>query len=280
MAFRPLLPYCGGRRMLLGRLNAAPICAARKTAPQAAPRFEASRRIADCKEPPVIRTELPSVRLTRRALLLGAASAFVLAQAGFAPQAEAQRRNGPTEVPVDELMKTVDGLPDMVIGPADAKVTIVEYASMTCGHCAAFHKSVFPELKKKYIEPGKVRFIMREFPLDNLAAAAAMLARCTGPDKSYALVETLFATQADWAYVQGNPVPKLFEIAKQAGFTQESFEKCLTDQKLLDQVNAQRAKAADQFGISATPSFFINGKKLQGGPTLAAFEEMIDPLLK
>ena len=229
----------------------------------------------------MIRSDFSAVRLDRRALMLGAASVIALASAGFTlDQALAQRRNGPTEVPVDELMKPVDGLADMVLGPADAKVTIVEYASMTCGHCAAFHKNVFPELKKKYIEPGKARFIMREFPLDNLAAAAAMLARCVGGEKSYPLVETLFATQADWAYVQGNPVPKLFEIAKQAGFTQESFEKCLTDQKLLDQVNAQRARAADQFGISATPSFFINGKKLQGGPTLAAFEEMIDPLLK
>lgn len=225
----------------------------------------------------MIRTDC-SPRCTRRAILAGAAGFATLA--ATAGVAFAQRRSGPTEVPVDELMKPADGLADMVLGPADAKVTIVEYASMTCGHCATFHKSVFPELKKKYIEPGKVRFVMREFPLDNLAAAASMLARCTAQDKAYALVETLFATQADWAYVQGNPVPKLFEIAKQAGFTQESFEKCLTDQKLLDQVNAQRSRAADQFGISATPSFFINGKKLQAGPTLAAFEEMIEPLLK
>ncbi|MFN3868987.1 MAG: DsbA family protein [Hyphomicrobiaceae bacterium] len=218
--------------------------------------------------------------LSRRALLAGVSSLALLALLPF-DVAHAQRRgNGPTEVPVDDLMKPIDGLADMALGPAEAKVTIVEYASMTCGHCASFHNGVFPELKKKYIETGKVRFIMREFPLDNLAAAASMLARCAGGDKSYAMVETLFKTQADWAYVQGNPVPKLFEIAKQAGFTQESFEKCLTDQKLLDQVNAQRARGADQFGVSATPTFFINGKKLLAAPTLAAFDEIIEPLLK
>lgn len=219
-------------------------------------------------------------RLLSRRTVLSGVSALAIGAMLPAGSATAQRRSGPTEVPVEDLMKPIEGLADTAMGPAEAKVTIVEYASMTCGHCAAFHKDVYPELKKKYIEPGKVRFIMREFPLDNLAAAAAMLARCAGPDKTYPLIETLFATQAEWAYVQGNPVPKLFEVAKQAGFTQDSFEKCLTDQKLLDQINAQRARASDQFGISATPSFFVNGKKLQGAPTLAAFDAMIEPLLK
>ena len=94
------------------------------------------------------------------------------------------------------------------------------------------------------------------------------------------MIEMLFQTQAEWAYVQGNPVPKLFEMAKQAGFTQDTFDKCLTNQKLLDQVNAQRARGADQFGVSATPTFFINGKKLQGSPTLETFDAMIEPILK
>ncbi|MEQ1712424.1 MAG: thioredoxin domain-containing protein, partial [Hyphomicrobium sp.] len=149
----------------------------------------------------------------------------------------AQKAAGPTEVSVEELMKPGE-LPDVVLGPADAKVTVVEYASMTCGHCAKFHTGVFPEIRKKYIDTGKIRFVMREFPLDNLAAATSMLARCASPektgDKTYALIDTFFAKQADWAFKEGSPVPRLFEIAKQAGFTQESFDKCLTDQKLLD----------------------------------------------
>ncbi|NOT70678.1 MAG: DsbA family protein [Hyphomicrobium sp.] len=190
----------------------------------------------------------------------------------------AQKKTGPSEVPVEELMKATD-LADVAIGPADAKVTVVEYASMTCGHCQKFATSVLPELKKKYVETGKVRFVMREFPLDNLAAAASMLARCAGGDKVIPMVETLYEKQADWAFTQGNPVPKLFDIAKQAGFTQESFDKCLTDQKLLDQITAGRTRASDTFGVSATPTFFINGKRLTETPTVAAFEKVIDPLL-
>lgn len=220
--------------------------------------------------------------ITRRRLLTGTAAIATIAAIGLASNvATAQRRNsGPTEIPVEDLMKTVDGLPDVALGPAEAKVTIVEYASMTCGHCSKFHSENFPKVKEKYIDTGKVRFIMREFPLDNLAAAASMLARCAPGDTVYPMIDMLFKTQAQWAYVQGNPVPKLFEIAKQAGFTQESFDKCLTNQKLLDQINAQRSRAADQFGVSATPTFFINGKKLQGAPTIEAFDAMIEPLLK
>ena len=218
---------------------------------------------------------------SRRSLMLGAAgTAVASAISGVAiPDAFAQRRENVTEVPMEDLMKPVEGLPDVSIGPQDSKVVIVEYASLTCGHCSRFHRDVFPELKKTYIDTGKVRFIMREFPLDNLAAAAAMLARCAGDGKTYPMLDLLFEKQADWAFASGNPVPKLFDIAKQAGFTQESFEKCLTDQKLLDQVNAQRTRGSEQFGVSATPTFFVNGKKLAGGPTMEAFRTAIDPLL-
>ncbi len=218
--------------------------------------------------------------VSRRAAWLGLAAA--IAVSGFAIAASgpsyAQRKQGPSEVSVDELMKASD-LPDLTLGSADAKVTIVEYASMTCPHCAHFENDVFDNLKKKYIDSGKVRFVYREFPLDNLAAAVSMLARCAGGDKTFPLIQTFYAKQADWAFTQGNPVPKLFDIAKQAGFTQESFDKCLTDQKLLDQITAQRTRASDTFGVNATPTFFINGKKLQETPTLEAFDKVIEPLL-
>jgi protein-disulfide isomerase len=204
--------------------------------------------------------------ISRRAALKMAASATalsVLASWGLAPPAMAQRKKGPSEIAVDELMKA-GPLPDLVIGKADAPITVVEYASMTCGHCATFHNKVFPTLKEKYVDTGKVRFIMREFPLDNLAAAASMLARCAGDGKSLALISALFAKQDDWAFVKGDPRPELLKFAKQAGFTQESFEKCLTDQKLLDDISAIRSRAADTFGVSSTPTFFVNGKKLNG----------------
>jgi protein-disulfide isomerase len=222
--------------------------------------------------------------VTRRRALQLAASAAAMATAagalGLPHDALAQRKKaGPSEVAVDELMKP-GPLPDLVLGNADAPITVVEYASMTCGHCAAFHNKVLPTLKEKYIDTGKVRFIMREFPLDNLAAAASMLARCAGGDKTFPLISALFSKQDDWAFVRGDPKPNLFKIAQQAGFTQESFEKCLTDQKLLEDISATRSRAVEAFGISSTPTFFINGKKLNAGPTVEEFDKAFASLLK
>ena len=224
---------------------------------------------------------LSNTSWTRRAALgVATAAASGAALVALLPSdVLAEQKKGPAEVPVEELMKAGD-LSDTAIGAADAKVTVVEYGSMTCGHCANFATKVFPELKTKYIDTNKVRFVFREFPLDNLAAAASMLARCAGGDKTFPMVETLYEKQADWAFTNGNPVPKLFDIAKQAGFTQESFDKCLTDQKLLEQITAQRTAASDKFGVSSTPTFFVNGKRLQETPTVAAFDKMIEPLLK
>lgn len=215
----------------------------------------------------------------RRTVLAAIAAGALALTFGLTSSADAQRKPaGPAEVPVEELMKKID-LEDLAQGPADAKVTVVEYASMTCGHCAKFKTNVYPDFKKKYIDTGKVRFIMREFPLDNLAAAASMLARCAGGAKTFPLIETLFDKQEDWAFTSGNPVPRLFDIAKQAGFTQESFDKCLTDQPLLDKITAQRNRASDVFGVSATPTFFINGKRLTETPTIEAFDKVIGPML-
>jgi protein-disulfide isomerase len=212
-------------------------------------------------------------------LAMGVAALALAATSPFAPAALAQRKKAaPTEVSVDELMKP-GSLPDLMLGSADAPITVVEYASMTCGHCAHFHTIVFPTLKEKYVDTGKVRFIMREFPLDNLAAAAAMLARCAGDGKTFPLISVLFAKQDDWAFVKGDPRPELLKFAKQAGFTQESFEKCLTDQKLLDDISAVRSRAAETFGVNATPTFFVNGKKLNG-VALEDFEKAFEPILK
>jgi protein-disulfide isomerase len=225
---------------------------------------------------------LPFARLPSRRIALGlfaGAAAFTALGLIFANSTQAQRRGGPAEVPVEELMKP-GSLPDLTLGNADAPVTIVEYASMTCSHCAHFHNTAFPKLKEKYIDTGKVRLILREYPLDNLAMAASMLARCAGGDKTFPLISALFAKQEDWAFVRGNPVPELFKFAKQAGFTQESFDKCLTDQKLLDEITAGRKRASEKFGVNATPTFFINGKRLQEAPTIEAFDKAIAGLVK
>ena len=219
--------------------------------------------------------------ITRRtALMASAGTAAAALAAGLAPSAFAQKKAPLADtVSVEELMKP-DGLPELSLGKADAPCTIVEYASMTCGHCGAFHNKVFVTLKEKYIDTGKVRFVMREFPLDNLAAAASMLARCAGGEKTVPLIEILFAKQEEWAFVRNNPVPELFKIAKQAGFTQESFDKCLTDQALLDKITQGRERANKSFGVDATPTFFINGKRLKDGPTIEAFDKAIGEIVK
>lgn len=218
-------------------------------------------------------------RLNRREALMTGVATGALALTASALPAFAQRKQGPAEVAVDELMKR-DGFPDLILGPETAKVTIIEYASMTCGHCKHFHDTAFPEIKKKYIDTGKIRFIFREFPLDARAFAASMLARCTGTsEKSMALIDVLFDKQEEWAHVETGSKAKLFEFAKQAGFTQESFDKCLTDQKLLDQLTAVHTRAVDTFGVSATPTFFINGKRLQAAPTIEEFNKVLEPLL-
>lgn len=222
--------------------------------------------------------DLASLRGTtsRRTILAAATLALALVGLGTAG---VYAQNGPTEIPTEELAKSGADLPDLELGSPDAKITIVEYASMTCGHCMHFHTTVLPDLKKKYIDTGKVRLIFREFPLDARAFAASMLARCVGGDKTFALISALFERQGDWAFKEENQKDALFEVAKQAGFTREAFDKCLTDQKLLDQLTAIRTRASDVFGVSATPTLFINGKKFTSAPTIEEISKVIDPLV-
>ncbi|WP_395447671.1 DsbA family protein [Aminobacter sp. UC22_36] len=188
-------------------------------------------------------------------------------------------------VKVPEAQGTVDmtklleagSLPDMIIGKADAPVTIVEYASMTCPHCAHFHETTLPALKTKYIDTGKARLIYREFPFDPLAEAGFMLARCS-KDNYFPMVDVLFKQQQSWAGSQ-NPKDALLQISKLAGFTQESFEACLTDQKLLDDIRAVRARGENDFKVDSTPTFFINGKVYKGAMTIEEMSAVIDGML-
>jgi protein-disulfide isomerase len=181
-------------------------------------------------------------------------------------------------VPVDQLMAE-NALPDIALGKADAPVTIIEYASMTCSHCAAFYAETFPTLKSKYIDTGKVRFILREFPLDPLATAGFMLARCSGPDKRNAMVDLLFAQQKNWAFTE-KPIEALANLVKQTGMSQETFESCLKDQSLYEKVNDVRNRASEKFGISATPTFFFNGRKQSGEIKPEQLDQLLEPILK
>lgn len=177
-------------------------------------------------------------------------------------------------VDIDELL-TPGPLGDKILGSEDAPVTIVEYASMTCGHCANFHKRTYPELKKQYIETGKVKFIFREFPLDPVAAAAFMLARSAPADKYFDIIDTMFENQSTWAF-SDNPYNSLLNFSKQIGFTQESFEEALKNQKLLDAINAVRERGSNEFKVGSTPTFFINGEKHAGALPFDQMSELID----
>lgn len=218
---------------------------------------------------------------TRRHVLMGSAVLIAVAAAGGGyyfwtrPAVSAPEPPGGADVPMAELM-TPPPLGDKSLGSANAPVTIIEYASLTCPHCAHFHETTFPELKKKYIDTGKVRFIFREFPLDQLAAAGAMLARCAGKDKYFPLIETLFAQQREW--VVQKPLEPMFNIAKQAGFTQQSFDECLANQQMLTGLQ-EGQKRAQQFGVNSTPTFFINGKIVRGAMTPEELDKQLAPYL-
>jgi len=216
--------------------------------------------------------------LTRRELLT-ATALFTLGVAGIAGGVLPPFTTlALAEEPSAEDLAQAGPEGDVVLGSDKAPVTVIEYASMTCPHCAHFSADTFPELKKRYIDTGKVRFIFREFPLDALAAAGFMLARCAGKDKFLPIVETLFAKQPDW--VVQKPIEPLKAIAKQFGFTEESFNQCLANQKVLDDIQAVRDRAAQKLGVNSTPTFFINGKRLQGDVSIEAMAKEIEPYLK
>ena len=167
-------------------------------------------------------------------------------------------------------------LGDVWLGPPDAKCTIIEYASMTCSHCAAFHRNTWPVLKERYIDTGKVRFTLREFPLDPLATAAFMLARCEGESKYYPITDLLFDQQAGWAFTP-KPVDALEQMLRQAGYSKQTFETCLKDQKVYAAVNAVKQRGLDVFKVDSTPTFFFNGQRVPGAISIDELEKTVEP---
>jgi protein-disulfide isomerase len=212
------------------------------------------------------------VNITRRDFAFGA-SALALSVAlgdlaGLAPIAPAQAQG---------LLMQPGPLGEMALGDEKAPVTIIEYASMTCPHCAHFHATTYPVLKTRYIDTGKVRFIFREFPLDQLALAAFMLARCAGPDKYFPMIETLFQQQKEW--VTQKPLGPLLAIAKQAGMSEEAFNACLEDKKVMEGIEDVRQRAI-KLKVQSTPSFFINGQPMRGSFSIEEFEKQMAKYLK
>jgi len=163
---------------------------------------------------------------------------------------------------------------DRVLGKADAPITIFEYASLTCPHCAAFETETLPKLKKEWIDTGKAKLILRAFPLDGSALKASVLARCAPPERFYGFIETLFASQLAWAR-SDDPTPGLERIAKLGGMSEEQFKACMSNNAIEKEVLAMRMQGAKQYGVESTPTFFINGKKLVGAQPYDQFETML-----
>ena len=169
-------------------------------------------------------------------------------------------------------LMTPSPLGEIALGRKDAPVTIVEYASTSCPHCAHFYKTTFPELQRRYIDTGQVRYVFREYPLNDIDFYAFMLARCAGNDKFFSFVDVLFNQQQKW--LVDSPLPPLTEIAKEAGFTDASLAACRADKKTFDGISWSSQHAA-KFGVQSTPTFFINGAKYTGDMPIEQLQKLI-----
>jgi protein-disulfide isomerase len=206
------------------------------------------------------------LKIDRRAFVTACAAGLVLAPGAFAQQT----------VNLEEL-HAPGQLGEMALGSAEAPVTVVEYASMSCPHCAHFHRTTFPEFKEKYIDTGKVRFIFREFPLNAPAYAASMVARCAPADRYFDVVDAYFERQDGWLSSQ-NLRNATFEVAQDFGFTEQTFDACVRNQALFTGLEAVKNRGVG-FGVQATPTFFIEGRKMEGALSLADLDKALEPLL-
>ena len=219
------------------------------------------------------------MKLTRRAFTAALSLTGFAALAGLSPWRFIGEAMAQSQLAAD--VAKPQSLPDMALGPKDAAVTIVEYASMTCPHCAAFAEQVFPKIKAAYIDTNKIRYVFREFPLDIKAAAGSMLARCIAKDdanKYFAVVDMLFKQQNDW--VMKNTTETLTRIGKQAGLSEKDVDTCLKDQSLLDKIAADQKFANEKLKVNSTPTFFLNGEMIKGETSFEEFDKRIKALLK
>lgn len=169
-------------------------------------------------------------------------------------------------------------LPERVLGAADAPVTMLEFSSLTCPHCANFHAETLPKIREAYIDTGKVRLVYHDFPFDRAALSAGMVARCVAAEKYFGFLEVLFRSQPNWSR-QPDPVPAITQMARFAGLPRAEVEACLENKALADAILQTRLKAQNDFGINSTPSFIINGTKVTGALPFAEFQKVIDAAL-
>jgi len=208
------------------------------------------------------------------ALVLGFVGFKVLENDGDPVAQAASSSSAGAETTAEKIMAAVGPLGDMEMGSKDAPVVIVEYASLTCSHCAEFDKTTLPPLKANYIDTGKVRYILREFPYDEFATSAFMLSRCAGKERYFGFVDVLFKKQAEWAYSE-NPLAGLLAISKQGGFSEGSFDACMKNQQIFEHIRDVATRGRTEFGVASTPTFFVNGEKVEGALPYAEFEKVV-----
>ena len=172
-----------------------------------------------------------------------------------------------------------EAMSERVLGKADAPVTVIEFASLTCPHCKDFEINTLPKLKTAYIDTGKVKLIYRDFPLDGRALLAAMVARCAPKDRYFAFLDALFRSQDVWARAQ-DPLQALSQVARLGGMSQTEFDACIKNKDLFEAIKKDATDAQQQYKVESTPTFVINGKKMEGGHSFESFEAALKPLLK
>lgn len=194
------------------------------------------------------------IRPTRRAVLRAGLVA------GLAPALPSWAQDAATGESAETAARPIEV---MAMGAEDAPVTVIEYASLTCPHCARFHTDVFPRLKENYIEPGNVRFIVRDVYFDRLGLWGAMVARCGGTEKYFGIVDRLFQKQGDWSRQETaqDALAAMFAIGRQAGLTDEAMQECVQDQAWAEALVADFQKNMEADQIEGTPTFIINGEK-------------------
>ena len=203
--------------------------------------------------------------MKRRQILKGSAAGFLLG----APMIELLAGRA-----ANAQGKTV-GPDERILGKADAPVTIIEYASLTCPHCATFHAQTLPEIKKGWIDTGRARLVYRDFPLDGLALRAAALADCIEGDPYFAFLDALFRSQQRWARAQ-DPMGALAQIALLAGIDQQTFDACVSDNAKLDTILRERQEGESAFGVNSTPTVIVNGRKIEGALGVKQLGKILD----
>ena len=182
------------------------------------------------------------------------------------------------QVALSDVADSIEALSEKVLGNENAPITLIEYASLTCHHCATFHNEVFPKIKSDYIDTGKLKFIYRDFPLDHYALMASMIARCAGNKKFFTFLKVLFKEQPKWTAAK-DPFIALGHIARIGGIGKEEFKSCVGNKAIEDGILKSRIDADKEFKIKSTPTLIINGEKYDGARTFKKLKKYIDKLL-